>query len=212
MIENFLIESGLGCGTKNNFKDEVLKSMQLHLDSRWYFRTPIKVSGHGLKTATLDMAFPFLALINDSKDNEETVLARLEIDRKEYEDDLMRFLRVKKFIAPPDSANFSIIPFWYGEPGYRNEAEDFNGIRLHILNAVVTVKYRNLILSTSIDTVLFALQTEQSDLEKKIDSLTIYVSGYDFTQLSQTDQDLLTEQLTAMNTYNDRLKTRITNY
>jgi hypothetical protein len=212
MIENFLIASGLGCGTKNNFKDEVLKSMQLHLDSKWYFRTPVKVSGNGLKSAVLDMAFPFLALINDTKDEEGTVLSRLELTRKDYEDDLIRFLRVKKFIVPPDTANFYLIPFWYGEPGYRDELEDFNGIRLHILNAVVTVKYRNLELTTSIDPILFALQNEQSTLESKIDILTIYVAGSDFAELSQTDQDLLTEQLAAMNTYNDRLKTRITNY
>jgi hypothetical protein len=67
-------------------------------------------------------------------------------------------------------------------------------------------------LPTSVDAVLNALQTEQSELEKKIDSLTIYVAGYDFTQLSQTDQDILTDQLAAMNTYNNRLKTRILNY
>jgi hypothetical protein len=67
-------------------------------------------------------------------------------------------------------------------------------------------------LPTSVDAVLNALQTEQSELEKKIDSLTIYVAGYDFTQLSQTDKDLLTDQLAAMNTYNNRLKTRILNY
>jgi hypothetical protein len=121
-------------------------------------------------------------------------------------------LRKNRFIVPPDSANFSIIPFWYGEPGYRDEVENFNGIVIHILNAVITVKYRNLELSTSIDQVLFALQIEQSLLEKKIDNLTIYVAGSDFATLSQTDQDLLTEQLAAMNIYNDRLKTRILNY
>jgi len=210
MIESFLIASGLGCGTKQNFKDEVLKSMQLHLASKWYFRTPVKVSSNGLKTATLDMAFPFLALINDSKDNEEAVLARLEIDRKAYEDDLIYFLRKYKFIVPPDTANFSIIPFWHGEAGYRDEAEDFNGIRIHILNAVLTVKYRNLELVTSVDPVLAALENEQSELETKIDALTIYVAGAEF--VTQADEDLLTEQLAAMNIYNDRLKTRILNY
>lgn len=212
MIESYLIAGGLGCGTKDNFKDTVLEAMKLHLDSKWYFRTPVKVSGNGLKTATLDLAFPFLALINDSPTNEQAVLSRLELTRKEYEDDLIYFLRSNSFIVPPDSANFSIIPFWFGEPGYRDGVEDFNGIRLHILNAVVVVKYRNLELPTNVDTVLLALQIEQSDLEKKIDNLTIYVAGYDFTQLSQTDQDLLTEQLAGMNTYNDRLKTRILNY
>jgi len=151
-------------------------------------------------------------LINDSPTNEEAVLSRLELTRKEYEDDLIYFLRSNGFIVPPDSANFSIIPFWYGEPGYRDEVENFNGIVIHILNAVVTVKYRNLELPTSVDPVLNALQTEQSDLEKKIDKLTIFMAGYDFLQLEQSEQDIFVDQHDAMITYNDCLKTRITNY
>jgi hypothetical protein len=211
MIENFLIAGGLGCGTKDNFKDTVLESMKLHLDSRWYFLTPVGYKGDGLKSASLDLAFPFLALINDSPKREDIVLDRLGAVKKEYVDDLVKFLR-QFFIVPPAEIKPEIIAFWHGEPGYRNSVEDFNGIRIHILNVVLTVKCRNLELPTSLDTVLLALQAEQSELEKKIDKLTIYVGGYDFTQLSQTDQNLLTAQLTGMNTYNDALKQRILNY
>lgn len=210
MIESYLIESGLGCGTVKNFQTEILKNVKLGITDRWYFKTPIKVSSSGLKTAVIDFAFPFLAKQTDI--DEKTVLSRLEILREDHENDLLRFLRTHKFIVPPDNANFSIIPFWAAEKGERNERKDFQGIRVHILNAVLTVKYRHLHLSTSIDPVLFALQNEQSTLESKIDTLTIYVASADFAELSETDQDLLTEQLAAMNIYNDRLKTRILNY
>ena len=198
MIESYLIAGGLGCGTKSNFKDEVLKAMQLHLQSKWYFRTPVKVSGHGLKTATLDMAFPFLALINDSPTNEEAVLTRLELVRHDYEDSLMYFLRKNRFIVPPDSANFSIIPFWHGEPGYRDEVENFNGIVIHILNAVLTVKYRNLELPTNVDAGLNALQIEQSDLEKKLDKQTIFNSSAEFDLLNAEQKEILYQDVRNM--------------
>lgn len=210
MIESYLIEAGLGCGTVKNFQTEILKNVKLGITDRWYFKTPIKVSGHGLKTAVIDFAFPFLAKINDA--NEKDVLSRLEILRKDYEDDLIRFLRSLKFIVPPDTANLTIIPFWAAEKGERDERKDFAGIRVHILNANITVKYRNLCLPESIDPVLYSLKNEQSILESRIDTLTTYVAGAEFLTLSQTDKDLLTEQLAAMNTYNDRLKTRILNH
>lgn len=210
MIESFLIEHGLGCGTVKNFQTEILKNVKLGITDRWYFKTPIKVSSNGLKTAVIDFAFPFLAKKDDV--NEKDVLTRLEVLRKDYENDLIHFLRKHKFIVPPDTASFSIIPFWANEKGERNDRKDFAGIRVHILNAVLTVKYRNLELITSADSTLLSLQNEQTVLERKIDILTTYVAGVDFSELSQTDQDLLTAQLAAMNTYNDCLKTRILNY
>jgi hypothetical protein len=125
---------------------------------------------------------------------------------------LLYFFRSHKIIIPPDSVDPTLIAFWAGDSNPKEENKTYQGMRIHILNVVLIVKYRNLELPTSVDAVLNALQTEQSELEKKIDSLTIYVAGYDFTQLSQTDQDILTDQLAAMNTYNNRLKTRILNY
>lgn len=210
MIENYLIAAGLGCGTKKNFKDEVLKSMKLHLPSKWYFLTPVNVSGNGLKSATLNMAFPFLALRYDSITSEGDVLARLELTRKEYEDDLMKFLRANKFIVPPDTANFSIIPFWAGEPGYREELEDFNGIRIHILNAVVTVKYRNLALVNAVEqTELSQLENEQALLEVKLDTLNRFIISDAFSELDLVQQGLIVDQSEAMTDYNNALKARI---
>lgn len=210
MIESFLIESGLGCGTVKNFSTEILKNVKLGVTDRWYFKTPIKVSGNGLKTAVIDMAFPFIA--NQGDVDEKSALSRLEMVRKGYEDDLLHFLRKNKFIAPVDNANFSIIPFWATEAGQRNDRKDFAGIRVHILNAVITIKYRNRDLTTDIDPVLAGLQSEQSALEKRIDTLTSYVEGADFDDLDPADQLLLTDQLEAMTSYNEILKTRILNY
>jgi hypothetical protein len=139
MIEQYLIKNGLGCGTVKKFNNEILKNVKLNVSDRWYFKTPVKISGHGLRTATIDLAFPFLAKQNET--DEKAVLSRLEENRKEYEDDLIRFLR-RKFIVPPGTAIFTIIPFWATETGPRNERKDFGQIRLHIINAVVTVKYR----------------------------------------------------------------------
>jgi hypothetical protein len=210
MIESFLIESGLGCGTVKNFSTEILKNVKLGVTDRWYFKTPIKVSSNGLRTAVVDMAFPFLAKQTDV--DEKTVLSRLELLRKDYEDDLLYFLRSHKFIVPPDTANFSIIPFWATETGPRNDRKDFAGIRVHILNAVITVKYRNRELTTGIDPVLAGLQSEQLALESRIDTLTTYIESADFDNLDPADQLLLTDQLEAMNSYNEILKTRIENY
>lgn len=210
MIESFLIESGLGCGTVKNFSTEILKNVKLGVSDRWYFKTPIKVSGNGLRSAVIDMAFPFLAKQTDV--DEKAVLSRLELVRKDYENDLLYFLRSHKFIVPPDNANFSIIPFWATETSARNDRKDFAGIRVHILNAVITVKYRNRELTTGIDPILAGLQGEQLSLERRINVLSAYVLIPEFLELSQTDQDLLTDQLAAMTSYNEILKTRIINY
>jgi len=209
MIENYLIVAGLGCGTKANFKSEVLKNLKFGVLPRWYFRTPVKVSGNGLKSASLDMAFPFLALRADTKDNEGEVLTRLELVRKNYEDDLLKFFRSNGFITPPDSANFSIIPFWAGETGYREELEDFNGIRIHILNAVLTVKYRNLNLATTTSSELNSLKLEQAPLEIRVNNLNAYINSADFDLLDIETKELTTSQYDAMLIYNDSLKGRI---
>lgn len=128
MIESYLIECGLGCGTVKNFNTEILKNVKLGISDRWYFKTPMKVSSNGLKSAVLDLAFPFLAKQTDV--DEKTVLTRLEILRKDYENDLIHFLRKHKFIVPPDSANFSIIPFWATETSPRNDRKDFAQIKI----------------------------------------------------------------------------------
>lgn len=139
MIEKFLIDRGLGCGTVQNFSTEILKNTKHGKTDRWYFKTPVKLSGNGLRSATLDMAFPFKKRETDI--DEKTALSRLEILRKSYEDDLIAFLR-QFFIVPPATANFSLIPFWANEAGYRDERKNFAGVCIHILNANIIVKYR----------------------------------------------------------------------
>ena len=140
MIENYMILGGLGCGTKKHFAQVIITDLKKGVSPRWYFRTPIKYSGHGLRTAVIDMAFPFISKNTDI--DEKTILTRLEVDRKCYEDDLIAFLRKGGFIVPPDSAVFAIVPNYSCKTDARDERADFAGTRIHILNAVITVKYR----------------------------------------------------------------------
>ena len=139
MIEKYLIDRGLDCGSVTSFVSDVLAKMEFNKSERWYFKTPIKVDGYKYKTAVIDMAFPFVAIPTDI--DEKSVLERIEANRAGYEDGLMNFLK-RNFIVPPGSAKFSMIPFWATETGQRNERKDFAGVRIHIINAVVTVKYR----------------------------------------------------------------------
>ncbi len=210
MIEKYLINAGLGCGSVKNFNNEILKNVKLGISDRWYFKTPIKVSGTGLRTAVVDLAFPFIAKMDDV--DEKTVIDRIELTRKSYEDDLLRFLRSLKFIVPPDTANFSVIPFWATEGGQRNDRKDFGQLRIHILNANITVKYRNIKLPSNVDAELALLVNEQSAMERKVDKLSRFVSSADFSELDEIEQGLIEAQLNAMIDYNDRLKDRILNY
>ena len=140
MIEDVLIKGGLGCGTVKNFALEIQKGLEQNKTTRWYFKTPIKITGSGLKSATVNLAFPFKW--KESDIDEKTVLARLEVDRKEYEQDLLKFLR-KFFIVPPDTANFVIIPFFSKGEGERDERKNFGGTIIHILSANLIIKYRD---------------------------------------------------------------------
>lgn len=212
MIEAWLNEAGVKGGPKANFKKWVLNDQQLHRLPRWYFRTPVKYSSDGLKSATLDMAFPFQASINDNIDDEAPILARLELIKQQYVDDLIDFFRKYGFIVPPENVTATLIAFWAGDTNPKEENRAYQGMRLHILNVVLTVKYRHLNLPTSIDPILGGLKLEQKELEKRIDALTIYVSGAEFNALEQSQKDVLTDQLAAMNAYNAALLMRIENY
>ena len=139
MIEYILIKGGLGCGTQKNFATEIMKNIELNKTTRWYFKTPIKITGSGLKSATVNLAYPFR--FKETDIDEKAVLTRLEPDRQAYEQDLLKFLR-KFFIVPPDTANFVIVPFWANGEGERNERKDFAGTRIHILSANIVVKFR----------------------------------------------------------------------
>lgn len=212
MIEAWLNEAGVKGGPKANFKKWVLNDQQLHKLPRWYFRTPVKYLSDGFKAATLDMAFPFQALIGDNIDDEAPILARLELVKQQYIDDLLVFFRKYGFIVPPETVNATLIAFWAGDTNPKEENKSYQGMRIHILNVVLTIKYRHLNLPTSIDPVLAGLKLEQKELETRIDALTIYVGGAEFDALEQSEKDVLTAQLAAMNNYNAALLTRITNY
>ena len=140
MIEDILIKGGLGCGTQKNFATEIMKNIELNKKTRWYFKTPIKITGSGLKSATVNLAYPFRWKDTDG-DNEAIVLARLEPERQAYEQDLLKFLR-KFFIVPPDTANFVIVPFFSKGEGERDERKNFGSTIIHILSANIVVKFR----------------------------------------------------------------------
>lgn len=139
MIEDILIKGGLGCGTQKNFATEISKNIELNKTTRWYFKTPIKITGSGLKTATVNLAYPFK--FKETDIDEKTVLARLETERQAYEQDLLKFLR-KFFIVPPDTANFVIVPFFSKGEGERDERKNFGSTIIHILSANIVVKFR----------------------------------------------------------------------
>ena len=139
MIEDILIKGGLGCGTQKNFATEIQKGVELNKPTRWYFKTPIKITGSGLKSATVNLAYPFK--FKETDIDEKAVLARLETERQAYEQDLLKFLR-KFFIVPPDTANFVIVPFFSKGEGERDERKNFGSTIIHILSANIVVKFR----------------------------------------------------------------------
>ncbi len=139
MIEDILIKGGLRCGTQKNFATEIQKGVELNKSTRWYFKTPIKITGSGLKSATVNLAYPFK--FKETDIDEKTVLARLEPERQAYEQDLLKFLR-KFFIVPPDTANFVIVPFFSKGDGERDERKNFGSTIIHILSANIVVKFR----------------------------------------------------------------------
>lgn len=140
MIEDILIKGGLGCGTQKNFATEIMKNIELNKSTRWYFKTPIKITGSGLKSATVNLAYPFRWEETDGN-SEAIVLARLEPERQAYEQDLLKFLR-KFFIVPPDTANFVIVPFFSRGEGERDERKNMGPTKIHILSANIVVKFR----------------------------------------------------------------------
>lgn len=141
MVEKYLLDLGLGCGSVKNFNTEILKNMRFSNGQKWYFKTPIKITdNNGLKTATINLAFPFLAIQTDI--TEADVIKRISLVKTCYENQLIKVLR-KKFIVP--DYYLAIIPFWAndGNGNERIDRKDFAQTRVHILNAVVNVKYRD---------------------------------------------------------------------
>ena len=139
MIENYLLKIGMRCGTVKNFNNTVSDDIRRKDGQHWYFLTPIKISdkGTGLKECTVNMAYPFLSEQADL--TEQDVIKRLSPKIKEYEESLLNTLR-KMVIVP--SFTFSVIPFWANEKGERLERKDSGNNRIHIINASLTIKYR----------------------------------------------------------------------
>jgi hypothetical protein len=139
MIEKFLLDIGMRCGTVKNFSVAIADDLRKGDGQHWYFLTPIKVTdgGNGLKTCTVNLAYPFISERGDV--TEQDVFNRLYSLSTPYQIELINQLR-KNVIVP--SFTFSIVPFWANDKGERTERKDFGGARIHILNAVVNVNYR----------------------------------------------------------------------
>jgi hypothetical protein len=129
------------CGTVRNFNASILKDAKRGDFNHWYFKTPVKSTDKGghLREATIDLAFPFIAKKED--DLEAEIIERLTPIMIEMQDELLATLN-RTILTP--NFNFSIIPFWANEKGSeRNERKDFANTRVHIINAVITVNFRN---------------------------------------------------------------------
>ena len=139
MIEKFLIDSGCKCGTKKNFDTQITDDVRTNSFQHWYFLTPLKVSDKGgqLKEVTVNFAYPFLSEKEDI--SEQDVLSRLSLIKSEYEDGLVNFIK-KWFII--QNFTFSIIAFYGGGKEERTELTNFGNNQIHLLNAVITFRYR----------------------------------------------------------------------
>jgi hypothetical protein len=141
MVEKFLLDIGMRCGTVKNFNTTIIEDLRKGEDAHWYFLTPIKANENvgGFKTATVSMAFPFFAVREDV--TEADVINRLSVLLPEYEPTLLANLR--QMLIVPDCTIFPI-PFWANESGdSRNERKNFAQTSIHILSAKVTIKYRD---------------------------------------------------------------------
>ena len=140
MVEKFLLDIGMKCGTVKNFNTTLIDDLRKGQLSHWYFLTPIKVTEDvgGLKTATIQLAFPFHAVREDV--TEADVINRLSLLIPDYEPTLL--LNLRKMLIVLD-LTISVIPFWANESGEsRTERKNFGQNSVHILNAKCTIKYR----------------------------------------------------------------------
>jgi hypothetical protein len=140
MLENFLLQIGMHCGTLKNFNTAILEDVRKNDYQHWYFLTPIKCNdkASGLKECTVQMAYPFLAA--NGEISEESSIKRISDLVPGYEAELLKVLRVKVIVP---SFTLSVIPFWANDKGTeRNERKDFAQTRIHIINASVTINFR----------------------------------------------------------------------
>lgn len=141
MLENYLIQIGMRCGTIKNFNSSILEDARLKDFSHWYFLTPIKstVKIGNLKEAVLSLAFPFDFEKGD--DSEAIVIERLSTDTLDLQAELISELRKRIIVS---QFSFTPIPFWANEKGSeRMMLKDFGNNRIHILSGTLTVQYRD---------------------------------------------------------------------
>lgn len=141
MLENYLIQIGLRCGTVKNFNTTIVNDMRKKDVQHWYFLTPIKAGDKGglLKEAVVTMALPFLA--HNGETTEADVLKRISPLVENVKNTLLCKLR-KTVIVP--TFEFSIKPFWANETGNeRTDRKDFAQTRVHIIQAKLTINYRD---------------------------------------------------------------------
>jgi len=140
MIEKFLIDSGLKCGTLKNFNTQILEDARRGNSNHWYFLTPLKVvdkGGNGYKEVVINLAFPINAIQFDL--TEQDAINRISEVKDSYENELIKFLQ--RTVQIP-SYDFKVIPFWSNDKAPRTERTDFANVKIHILNAVLTIRYR----------------------------------------------------------------------
>jgi hypothetical protein len=141
MIEKFLIDSGLKCGTLKNFNTQILEDARRGNTNHWYFLTPLKVvdkGGNGYKEVVINLAYPINAIQADL--TEQDAINRISEFKEQYESNLLTYL--KKYMNVP-TYDFKVIPFWSNDKTPRTERTDFANVKIHILNAVLTIRYRD---------------------------------------------------------------------
>jgi len=139
MIEKFLINSGCKCGTKKNFSTVISDDLRIDDFQHWYFLTPLKVIGkqNGVMSTTINMAYPFIA--EDGETTEEDVLKRISDEADDYKNGLKEFFN--KWSISND-IEFSEIPFYGGSNAERTNLTTFGNNKIHLLNVIVKVSYR----------------------------------------------------------------------
>jgi len=140
MIEKFLIDSGLKCGSLKNFNTQILEDARRGNSNHWYFLTPLKVvdkGGNGYKEVVINLAYPINAIQSDL--TEQDAINRISDFKDSYESELIKFLQ--RTVQVP-SYEFKVIPFWSNDKAPRTERADFANVKIHILNVVLTIRYR----------------------------------------------------------------------
>lgn len=140
MLETFLLNGGFKCGTIKNLSTVINEAMLTNTQLTWYFLTPLKPkdNGSGFKEVTINFAYPFIAELTDI--TEDDVFNRLKFLTPDYEKYLLKELK-KIFLVP--SYTFSVVPFWSNREGIRIDRKDFSNVKIHILSAQLTLRYRD---------------------------------------------------------------------